>query len=165
LVDIAQFDAQLKPEVSMKTPAQATAKYLTNGSAAVSTGLWATNYNAKIGAIFDAAAASVSRWQAAVQDPAVAARFVKGLGKAKTRSTQIATKVTTVGAPALAAGVRAAAAVDGAYTAFSNAWIPAVSQEVATLNQTNPRGDRAANRARQAAYDSWVDQQNGNFKQ
>ena len=35
--------------------------------------------------------------------------------------------------------------------------MPAVSNEVTTLNQTNPRGDRAANRARQAAYDAWVD--------
>lgn len=147
----------------MKTAQQAATKYGTNGSAATATTLWATNYNAKIGAIFDAAAASVNRWQAAVQDPAVAARFVKGLGKAKANSATYQTKVTNVGAPALAAGVRAAST--GSYLAFANAWMPAVSNEVSTLNQTNPRGDRAANRARQAAYDAWVDVQNGNFKQ
>jgi len=147
----------------MKTAQQAATKYGTNGSAATATGLWATNFNAKIGAIFDAAAAAVSRWQAAVQDPAVAARFVSGLGKAKAKAPQIQTKVTNVGAPALAAGVRAAST--GSYLAFANQWMGAVGSEVQTLNQTNPRGDRAANRARQAAYDAWVDSQAGNFKQ
>lgn len=147
----------------MKTAQQAATKYGTNGSAATATGLWATNFNAKIGAIFDAAAAAVSRWQAAVQDPAVAGRFVKGLNKAKANAPAIQTKVSTVGAPALAAGVRAAST--GAYLAFANAWIPAVANEVNVLNQSNPRGDRAANRARQAAYDAWVDSQAGNFKQ
>lgn len=149
----------------MKTAAQAAAKYLTNGSAATATGLWATNFNAKIGAIFDAAAASVTRWQAAVNDPAVAARFVGGLNKAKTRAPAIQTKVTSVGAPALAAGVRAAGGANGNYTNFSVAWMSAVGNEVNQLNQTNPRGDRAANRGRQAAYDAWVDTQSGNFKQ
>lgn len=147
----------------MKTAQQAATKYGTNGSAATATGLWATNFNAKIGAIFDAAAASVSRWQAAVQDPAVAARFVSGLNKAKTRAPAIQTKVTTVGAPALAAGVRAAST--GNYLNFATAWMGAVGNEVNTLNQTNPRGDRAANRGRQAAYDAWVDTQAGTFKQ
>lgn len=149
----------------MKTPAQATAKYVTNGSAATATGLWATNFNSKIGAIFDAAAAAVGRWQSAVQDPKVANRFVGGLQKAKGRSAAISTKVTNVGAPALASGVRAAGAPDGKYTAFSTQWMGAVGQEVQTLNQSNPRGDRNANRARQAAYDAWVDGQAGNFKQ
>lgn len=149
----------------MKTPAQAAAKYLTNGSAATATSLWATNFNSKIGAIFDAAAAAVQRWQAAVQDPAVASRFVGGLNKAKNRAPAIQTKVTNIGAPALAAGVRAAGGPGGNYTNFAVAWMGAVGQEVQTLNQTNPRGDRAANRARQAAYDAWVDNQAGNFKQ
>jgi hypothetical protein len=57
------------------------------------------------------------------------------------------------------------AASTGAYLAFSTAWLGAVGNEVNTLNQTNPRGTRAQNRARQAAYDAWVDQQKGNFKQ
>lgn len=147
----------------MKTPGQAATKYGTNGSAATATQLWATNFNSKINAIFDAAAAAVQRWQSAVQDPAVAARFVSGLGKAKQNAPAIQTKVTTVGAPALAAGVRAAST--GKYLAFANVWMPAVGQEVATLDQTNPRGDRAANRARQAAYDAWVDSQANKFKQ
>lgn len=147
----------------MKTPQQAATKYGANGSSPAATGLWATNFNSKIGAIFDAAAASVTRWQTAVQDPAVAARFVKGLGKAKANSATIQTKVTNVGVPALRAGVLAAST--GTYLAFSNAWMGAVVNEVNTLNQTNPRGDRAANRARQAAYDAWVDTQGGNFKQ
>jgi hypothetical protein len=147
----------------MKTAQQAATKYGTNGSAATATGLWATNFNAKIAAIFDAAAASVSRWQAAVQDPAVAARFVSGLGKAKQNAPAIQTKVTNVGAPALAAGVRAAST--GKYLTFAGLWMQAVGSEVNTLNQTSPRGTRAQNRARQAAYDAWVDSQANNFKQ
>ena len=149
----------------MKTPAQATAKYGANGSAAAATGLWAANFNANMGAIFDAAIAAGPRWQAAVQDPQSLTNLKNGLTKAKGRIPQISTKVTNVGAPALAAGVRAAAAPGGKYDSFSAKWLPAVASEVNTLNQTNPRGDRAANRARQAAFDAWVDQQKGNFKQ
>jgi hypothetical protein len=149
----------------MKTAAQATAKYGTNGSAAAATGLWATNFNSNMGAIFDAAIAAGTRWQAAVQDPQSLINLKSGLTKAKGRIPQISTKVTTVGVPALAAGVRAAAQPGGNYDAFSTKWIAAVGSEVNTLNQTNPRGDRAANRARQAAYDAWVDTQAGNFRQ
>lgn len=147
----------------MKTPQQAATKYGTNGSAPTAVNLWATNYNSNMTAIFDAAARNVGLWQSAVADPAAATRFVNGLNKAKGKTSQIATKVTNVGAPALAAGVRAAST--GSYLAFANQWMPAVQQEVATLDQTAPRGTRQQNRARQAAYDAWVDSQQGNFKQ
>lgn len=149
----------------MKTPAQSATKYSTNGSAPTATQLWAANFNANMPAIFDAAARAVGLWQAAVSDPISAQHFTSGLAKAKNNINAIATKVTNVGAPALAAGVRAAGAVGGKYSDFINEFLPAVSQEVATLNQTNPRGTRQQNRARQAAYDAWIDSQAGNFKQ
>jgi hypothetical protein len=147
----------------MKTPQQAATKYGTNGAAATSVALWAQNFNAEYLNMLNDAAAAVGTWQANVGSPQAAANFTKGLNKAKAKQNTVATKVTNVSSAALAAGVRAAST--GAYLAFSNAWLPAVANEVATLNQTNPRGTRAENRARQAAYDAWVDQQKGNFKQ
>jgi hypothetical protein len=147
----------------MKTPAQAATKYGTNGSAPTATALWAQNFNANISAILDAAAAAAPTWQNNVSLPQSAINFKNGLAKAKQKIPAIQTKVTNVGAPALAAGVRAAST--GAYLSFANEFMPAVAAEVANLNATNPRGTRAQNRARQAAYDAWIDSQAGNFKQ
>lgn len=147
----------------MKTPQQAATKYGTNGAAATATALWAANFNAEYLNMLADAAAAVGTWQANVGTAQAAANFTAGLNKAKAKQATVATKVTNVSAAALAAGVRAAST--GAYLTFSNAWLPAVAQEVSTLNQTNPRGTRAQNRARQAAYDAWVDQQNGKFRQ
>jgi len=147
----------------MKTPAQAATKYGTNGSAPAATGLWATNFNAQISAMLDAAAAAAPTWQTNVSLPQSALNFKNGLNKAKQKIPAIQTKATTVGAPALAAGVRAAST--GAYLTFAQEFLPAVAAEVANLNATNPRGTRAQNRARQAAYDAWIDGQAGNFKQ
>jgi hypothetical protein len=147
----------------MKTPAQAAALYGFNGSAPVATSLWAVNFNSNFLSMLDKAAAATPTWQANVSTPVAANNFQKGLAKAKTKQAAVATKVTTVGAPALAAGVRAAAT--GSYLSFSNAFMPAVAAEVSNLNATNPRGTRAQNRARQAAYDAWIDTQSGNFRQ
>jgi hypothetical protein len=147
----------------MKTAQQAATKYGTNGSAPTATALWAANFNAEYLSMLSAAAAAAPTWQAAVADPAAAAAFKKGLGKAASKQATVATKVTNVSAGSLAAGVRAAST--GSYLNFSTAWMSAVGSEVATLNQTNPRGTRAMNRQRQAAYDAWVDNQKGNFKQ
>jgi hypothetical protein len=147
----------------MKTPQQAATKYGTNGSAATAVGLWATNFNAEYLNMLTDAANAVSTWQDNVASPTAAANFVKGLNKAKSKQSTVATKVTNVSSATLAAGVRAAST--GAYLNFSTAWLASVGNEVNTLNQTNPRGTRAQNRARQAAYDAWVDQQKGNFKQ
>jgi hypothetical protein len=147
----------------MKTPQQAATLYGTNGSAPAATQLWAANFNSNFLSMLDKAAAAVGTWQANVSSPVAAKNFTGGLQKAKGKQTTVATKVTTVGAPALAAGVRAAST--GAYLSFSQEWMPAVAAEVANLNATNPRGTRAQNRARQAAYDAWVDTQQGNFRQ
>jgi hypothetical protein len=147
----------------MKTAQQAATKYGTNGSAPAATQLWAQNFNAEYLNMLAAATAAIPTWQAAVADPQSAVNMSKGLTKAKAKQASVATKVTNTSSASLAAGVRAAST--GAYLAFSNQWLPAVAQEVQTLNQTNPRGTRAQNRARQAAYDAWVDQQNGNFRQ
>jgi hypothetical protein len=148
----------------MKTPAQAAAAYVTNGSSAAATTLWGNNFTAAIPTMLDAAVKAIPRWQAAVADPAAAAMMTKGLNRAKNNTGAIATKAKTVGVSSLAAGVRAAGAAGGNYDQFTQKWIPAVSGEVQTLNTTNPRGTRQDNRARQAAYDAWVDQQAGNFR-
>jgi hypothetical protein len=147
----------------MKTAQQAATKYGTNGSAPTATQLWATNFNAEYLTMLTDAANAAPTWQANVATPQAAANFKKGLAKAASKQATVATKVTNVSAASLAAGVRAAST--GAYLNFSTAWLSAVGNEVSTLNQTNPRGTRAQNRARQAAYDAWVDQQKGNFKQ
>jgi hypothetical protein len=163
MVDNAQFAANATARENMKTAAQAATKYGTNGSAASATQLWATNFNSNISAILDAATAAAPTWQNNVSLPQSAVNYKNGLQKAKSKIPQIQTKVTNVGAPALAAGVRAAST--GAYLSFANAFIPAVTAEVANLNASNPRGTRQQNRARQAAYDAWIDSQAGNFKQ
>jgi hypothetical protein len=147
----------------MKTPAQAATLYGTNGAAPAATNLWATNFNSNFLSMLDKAAAAVGLWQANVSTPVAATNFKNGLQSAKAKQGAVATKVTTVGAPALAAGVRAAST--GAYLTFANEFMPAVAAEVANLNATNPRGTRAQNRARQAAYDAWIDTQAGNFRQ
>lgn len=147
----------------MKTPAQAATKYGANGSAPAAATLWAANFITAMPTMFDRAAAAAAYWQAQVSSAAAAAMFTKGLNRAKNNQGPIATKVNGPGSASFMAGVKAAST--GQYLAFANAWLPAVANEVATLNSTNPRGTRAQNRARQAAYDAWVDSQAGNFRQ
>jgi hypothetical protein len=149
---------------SMKTAAQAAAAYALNGSAAVAVTAWATDYNAKIPAILDAAIAAIPKWQTNVGTALAASNMAKGLTKAKSKVAAIQTKVSGVGSASFAAGVRAAGGPTGNYTAFIAPFLTAVANEVATLNTTNPRGSRLQNRARQAAYDDWIDTQAGNFR-
>ena len=146
----------------IKTAQQAAAKYLTNGSSAAASQAWSDNFTADIPAILAAAAAAIPRWQAAVADPASATAMANGLKRAQNNTAAIVTKVTTVGKASFSAGVRAAST--GNYAAFAQAWQAAVGSEVANLDRTNPRGDRSANRARQAAYDAWIDSQTGKFR-
>lgn len=148
----------------MKTPAQAAAAYVANGSSAAATTLWGNNFTAAIPTMLDAAIKAIPRWQQAVADPLSASNMSKGLNRAKNNTGAIATKAKTVGIASLAAGVRAAGAAGGNYDQFSQKWLPAVGSEVQTLNTTNPRGTRQDNRQRQAAYDAWVDGQAGNFR-
>lgn len=148
----------------MKTAAQAAAAYVANGSAPAASALWAANYNSAYPTMITKATAAISTWQAAVASSAAATAMSKGLARAATKSAAVATKVNGAGSASFAAGVRAAGGTGGDYTAFIGPWLTAVSQEVQTLNTTNPRGTRQQNRARQAAYDAWVDSQAGNFK-
>lgn len=148
----------------MKTAADASANYGTNGGSVAAGNLWATNFSSNIPAILQAAIDAGDRWQAALADPQALVNLKAGLARAKTQVGAIATKVTTVGKASFSAGVKAAAAATGDYSVFASKWMPAVAQEVAQLNLSNPRGDRAANRARQAAYDAWVDTQANNFR-
>lgn len=148
----------------MKTAAQATANYSANGSAPTSANLWAQNFTTNIPGILDAAIRAIPRWQAAVSTQLAASNMTNGLNKAKGKTAAIATKVNGVGKASFSAGVRAAGSPGGNYDAFSQQWMTAVQQERQSLDTTNPRGDRAANRQRQAAYDAWVDSQAGKFR-
>jgi hypothetical protein len=148
--------------MAMKTPAQAANNYGTNASSATSANLWAANYNADIPGHLDAAITALDRWQAAVADPAAKDMMNKGLTRAKNNVTAIANKVNGPGKNSFQAGTKAAAS--GNYLTFANQFMPAVANEVATLDRTNPRGTRADNRARQAAFDQWIDSQSGNFR-
>lgn len=146
----------------IKTAQQAAANYGTKGGAAAAATAWAAGYTSDIPAIFAAASAQVDYWQSQVSTQQAATNFKNGLARAAQNTTAIAQKVNTVGMASFSAGVKAAA--QGNYLAFANNWQTAVSNEVATLDRTNPRGDRAANRARQAVYDQWVDSQAGKFR-
>lgn len=146
----------------IKTAVAATAKYGTNGGSATAAADWAAGWSVDPAAIFAAAAAAVDTWQANVSTPLAAANFKAGLAKADPQAA--INKVNGPSKATFSAGVKAAAAPGGNYSTFSTAWQGALSTELATLNRTNPRGDRTTNRARQAAYDAWVDQQAGKFR-
>jgi hypothetical protein len=148
----------------IKTAATATANYGTNGGAPVAANNWAANYSADIPAILAAAVAAVPLWQTNVALPQSAINMTNGLNRAKLNAGAIATKVNGVGKASFSAGVKAAALPGGDYSTFAGAWMPAVTQQVSQLNVSNPRGTRADNRARQAAYDAWVDTQAGKFR-
>jgi hypothetical protein len=146
----------------IKTAAQAAASYGTNGGGATAAQNWANGFTADIPAILSAAAAAVGRWQEAVVSDQAAQNFTSGLNRAKNNAGAIAAKVNGVGKASFSAGVKAAS--QGNYLAFSQAFQNAVATEVSQLDRTNPRGDRATNRARQAAYDAWIDSQAGKFR-
>ena len=148
----------------MKTAAQAAAAYVANGAAPTAVQLWATDYNAAYPSMIDKATAAIPLWQSQVSTPQAATNMRNGLAKARTKANIVATKVTGAGSASFAAGVRAAGGPGGDYTAFIGPWMNAVGAEVQTLDTTNPRGTRQQNRARQAAYDAWVDSQAGNFR-
>jgi len=148
----------------MKNAQQAAANYGTNGGSVAAQTNWAANFSANIPAILDAAAKAVALWQANVSTALAASNFTAGLARAKQDAGAIATKVNGVGKASFTAGVKAAALPTGDYSIFAGHWMPAVAQEVAQLNISNPRGDRAANRNRQAVYDAWVDTQAGNYR-
>ena len=151
--------AKSKP---MKTAAQAAANYGANGGAAAAAALWATNLLIDFPGVLDAAAGAGVFWQSQVSTAQALNNFKNGLGRAKNNMAVISGKINGVGKQSFSAGVKAAAT--GNYLEFAGAWMPAVSQEVLQLDRTNPRGDRATNRARQAAYDAWIDGQAGKFR-
>ena len=148
----------------MKTAAQAAAAYVANGAAPTAVQLWATDYNAAYPSMIDKATAAIPLWQSQVSTQQAATNMRNGLAKARTKANLVATKVNGAGSASFAAGVRAAGGPGGDYTAFIGPWMNAVGQQVQTLDTTNPRGTRQQNRARQAAYDAWVDSQAGNFR-
>jgi hypothetical protein len=148
----------------MKTAAQAAAAYVANGSSPTATSLWATDYNAAYPTMIQKATAAIPLWQSQVSTAQAATNMKNGLAKAANKAATVAAKVNGAGSASFAAGVRAAGGTGGDYTAFIGPWLSAVGSEVQTLNTTNPRGTRQQNRARQAAYDAWVDSQAGNFR-
>lgn len=148
----------------MKTAAQAAAAYVANGSAPTAVAAWATDYNSAYPSMISKAIAAIPTWQANVATAQAAANMSAGLTKAGAKQAQVAAKVSGAGSASFAAGVRAAGGPGGDYQAFIGPWLTAVGQEVQTLNTTNPRGTRQQNRARQAAYDAWIDTQAGKFR-
>lgn len=148
----------------MKTAAASAAKYVANGTAATAVASWAADYIAALPSMFTKAIAAIPTWQANVATIQAANNMNKGLTRASQNQTAIATKVNGAGSASFRAGVNAAGTGSGDYVQFIGPWLTAVGTEVATLNQTNPRGTRAQNRARQAAYDAWIDTQAGNFR-
>jgi hypothetical protein len=148
----------------MKTAAQAAAAYVANGAAPTAISSWATDYNAAYPSMITKAQAAIPTWQANVATQQAATNMRNGLAKAANKAALVAAKVNGAGSASFAAGVRAAGGPGGDYTAFIGPWMSAVGSEVQTLNTTNPRGTRQQNRARQAAYDAWVDTQGGNFR-
>ena len=148
----------------MKTAAQAAAAYVANGAAPTAVQLWASDYNAAYPTMITKATAAIPTWQANVATAQAALNMKNGLAKAANKAQLVAAKVNGAGSASFAAGVRAAGGAGGDYTAFIGPWMSAVGGQVQTLNTTNPRGTRQQNRARQAAYDAWVDSQAGNFR-
>jgi len=148
----------------MKTAAQAAAAYVANGAAPTAVSLWAADYNAAYPSMITKAVAAIPTWQANVATALAASNMQKGLTRAGTKAAAVALKVNGAGSASFAAGVRAAGGQGGDYQLFIGSFLTAVGQEVQTLNQTNPRGTRQQNRARQAAYDAWIDSQAGNFR-
>jgi hypothetical protein len=148
----------------MKTAAQAAAAYVANGAAAVSVAAWAADYNAAYPTMITKATAAIPTWQANVATAQAALNMKNGLAKAANKAALVAAKVNGAGSASFAAGVRAAGGPGGDYTAFIGPFLAATGNEVQTLNTTNPRGTRQQNRARQAAYDAWIDSQAGNFR-
>jgi hypothetical protein len=148
----------------MKTAAQAAAAYVANGAAPTAISLWASDYIAAYPTMIDKATAAIPTWQANVATQQAAANMRSGLAKARNKASLVTTKVNGAGSASFAAGVRAAGGPGGDYTAFIGPWMSAVGSQVQTLDTTNPRGTRQQNRARQAAYDAWVDSQAGNFR-
>jgi len=148
----------------MKTAAAAATRYSNNAAAAA--GLWATDFVAAIPTMLTNAIAATPNWQASVATAQAAAMYKAGLTRAQQKTTQISAKANGPGKASYAAGVVAAGAAGGDYNAFIGPWMTAVTQEVATLNQTNPRGPKGSpqNRARILAYLDWADSQHGQFR-
>jgi hypothetical protein len=146
----------------IKTPAQASLNYGTNGGSINAANLWGTNLSSQLDSALTKAAAAVAFWASQVSTQQAQTNFVSGLNKAKTNEPAIISKINGPGKLSFTAGVKAAST--GAYASFAAAWLPAVSGEVQQLNISNPRGTLAQNRARQAAYDQWVDSQAGKFR-
>lgn len=148
----------------MKTAAQAAAAYVANGTTTTAAQLWSADYIAALPTMLDKAIAAIPLWQQNVSTTLAANNMTKGLTRAKGKTAQITAKVNGPGQASFQAGVRAAGGPGGNYLAFIGPFLTAVASEVATLNTTNPRGTRIQNRARQAAYDNWIDAQSGNFR-
>lgn len=146
----------------VKSAAVAAANYGTAGGSSAAGAAWAAGFLADPAAIFAAAADSVDEWQAAVNTQQAADNFVAGLGKVNIAA--VTKKVNGVGKSSFTAGVNAAAGPGGNYMAFSSAFQPWMTTELANLNRTNPRGDKSANRARLNTFLDDLEAKAGTFR-
>lgn len=145
----------------MKTAQQAAANYGTNGSSVTAQNQWAADFITQIPKMQARAAAQAAFWQSQVSTAQAQQAFIRGVQNLDVQA--VTAKVNGPAKATFAAQVRAAST--GKYLQFATAFIPAVSQEVANLDRTNPRGTPAQNRARLNAYLDWIESQKGNFKQ
>ncbi|MGH9809763.1 MAG: hypothetical protein ACRD9W_21355 [Terriglobia bacterium] len=107
------------------------------------------------------AAAQVGFWQSQVSTQKAADAFNAGVTNFD--SNAATAKANGAGKSSFQAGVQTAS--KGKYLGFAGEFIPAVSQIVANLDRTNPRGTKADNRNRLNAFLDALEAQAGNFKQ
>jgi predicted Zn-dependent protease len=120
-----------------KTPAQAVANW-TAGVQRSGT-KWSTGVLSPKRDPFQAAAASVSNWVAAVSSQAAQNNFVKGL-----QNVDVTAFTATVTGSGQQKYVASATTKTSKETAFMNAFLPQLDSITNNLNRTNPRGPRGS---------------------
>ena len=130
-----------------KTPAQAVAAW-TAGEQRSGT-KWSTGVLSPKRDPFQAAAASVSNWVAAVSSQSAQNAFVKGL-----QNVDVTAFTATVNGSGQQKYVASATTKTSKETAFMNAFLPQLDSIVSNLNRSNPRQPRgsAGNIARLTSY-------------
>ena len=128
-------------------------------SAGVSANKWADGYAHPKRDPFKAAIASAALWQTNVSAPSALVNFKAGLGKVN--EDQVLATVNGRGKTNYTGGIRDK---QGNYLAFAEKFIPQLSTILTGLNQTNPRGDFNANKARLEKYLDELHAKKGQFR-
>lgn len=141
---------------AVKDPATALSNW--KSGVAASGQKWANGYANPRRDPFQAAAQSVSVWQAAVASPAAATAYVSGLN-----SVDETAVMQTVNGPGMSKYTQSPNAKSAKATAFFNTFLPKLGNIVSNLDRTNPRGPRgsAQNITRLTSYLQSVAQTRG----